>query len=137
MTLLNRYVIKGGWPHLFTFLFFRKRNDILKSDLDNNPLDKLPTILKKNLDKNLCVCNEVPKMDIINAIVKGAITVEAVRKETYATMGTGCCTQQVERLIECLTAPEKRKRPTRAKSPEKNRRTGYGFPTDNARKADI
>ena len=49
-------------------------------------------------------------MDIINAIVKGAITVEAVKKETYATMGSGCCTQQVERLIECLTAPEPRKR---------------------------
>ena len=49
-------------------------------------------------------------MDIINAIANGATTVEAVKKETYATMGTGCCTQQVERLIECLCAPEPRKR---------------------------
>lgn len=24
------------------------------------------------------------------------------KKQTYATMGSGCCTQQVERLIECL-----------------------------------
>jgi len=72
-----------------------------------DPLDKLPAILKQNLDKNLCVCNEVPKMDIINAIVKGATTVAEVRKQTYATMGSGCCTQQVERLIECLCAPEK------------------------------
>jgi len=67
-----------------------------------NPLDKLPRILKKNLDQNLCVCNEVPKMDIINAIVNGATTIAEIKKQTYATMGSGCCTQQVERLIECL-----------------------------------
>ena len=84
--------------------------NILKSDLDASPLDKLPPILKKDLDKNLCTCNEVPKMDIINAIVNGAITVEEVKKQTYATMGSGCCIQQVERLIECLCAPEPRKR---------------------------
>ena len=74
-----------------------------------NPLDKLPPILKKNLDKNLCVCNEVPKMDIINAIANGATTVAEVKKQTYATMGSGCCTQQVERLIECLCSPEAEK----------------------------
>jgi NAD(P)H-nitrite reductase large subunit len=77
-----------------------------KIDPDTNPLDKLPAILKKNLDKNLCVCNEVPKMDIINAIVNGAATVAEVKKQTYATMGSGCCTQQVERLIECLCSAE-------------------------------
>jgi len=82
----------------------------LKTKPDNNPLDKLPSILKQNLDKNLCVCNEVPKMDIINAIVNGATTVEAVKKQTYATMGSGCCIQQVERLIECLCTPVLRKR---------------------------
>lgn len=49
-------------------------------------------------------------MEIINAIVNGAITVDEVKKQTYATMGSGCCIQQVERLIECLTAPEPRKR---------------------------
>ena len=54
-------------------------------------------------------------MNIINAIVNGATTVEAVKKQTYATMGTGCCTQQVERLIECLCAPEPRKRGARKK----------------------
>ena len=46
------------------------------------------------------------KMDIIKAIVNGATTVAEIRKETYATMGSGCCTQQVERLIECLCSPE-------------------------------
>lgn len=82
----------------------------MKSDSAINSLDKLPDILKKNLDKNLCVCNEVPKMDIINAIVNGATTVEDVKKQTYATMGTGCCTQQIERLIECLCTTKKRRR---------------------------
>ncbi|MCP3849579.1 MAG: (2Fe-2S)-binding protein [Gammaproteobacteria bacterium] len=69
-------------------------------------LEKLPPVLKENLDKNLCTCNEVAKMDIINAIINGATTVEEIKKETYATMGSGCCTQQVERLIECLSSSE-------------------------------
>ena len=72
-------------------------------------LDKLPPILKKNLGRNLCTCNEVLKMDIINAIVNGATTVGDIKKQTYATVGSGCCTQQVERLIECLCSPEKEK----------------------------
>jgi NAD(P)H-nitrite reductase large subunit len=78
----------------------------MKTELSSNPLDKLPEILKKNPDKNLCVCNEVIKMDIINAIVNGATTVEEIKKHTYATMGSGCCTKQIERLIECLCVPE-------------------------------
>jgi len=72
----------------------------------SDPLERLPPILRKNLDKNLCVCNEVHKMDIINAILNGAKTVEEIKKQTYATMGSGCCTKQVERLIECLCLPE-------------------------------
>jgi len=82
---------------------------ILKIDPVKNPLDKLPTILKKDLDRNLCVCNEVLKMDIINAIVNGATTVAEIKKQTYATDGIGCCTQQVVRLIECLCSPETEK----------------------------
>ncbi len=77
----------------------------MKIDPVTNPLDKIPPILKKNLDRNLCVCNEVVKRDIINAIANGATTVAEVKKETYATMGSGCCIQQVERLIECLYPP--------------------------------
>jgi bacterioferritin-associated ferredoxin len=72
-------------------------------------LDKLPLILKKDLDRNLCTCNEVLRIDIIKAIVNGATTVEEIKKQTYATMGSGCCTQQVERLIECLNLPETKK----------------------------
>ena len=69
-------------------------------------LDKLPSILKKDLDKNLCVCNEVPKIDIIHAIVNGAVTVADIKKQTFATMGSGCCIKQIERLIECLCSSE-------------------------------
>lgn len=72
-----------------------------------NPLDKLPLILKMDLDKNLCVCNEVNKMDVINAISDGASTLEAVKKNTYAADGNGCCTRQVIRLIECIHDKEK------------------------------
>ncbi len=78
----------------------------MKTEVAINPLDKLPDILKKNLHRNLCTCNDVPKMDIINAIVNGATTVLEVRKQTFATMGSGCCTQQVERLIECLCSAD-------------------------------
>ncbi len=74
-----------------------------------NPLDKLTPILKKDLDRNLCVCNDVLKMDIINAIVNGATTVAEIKKQTYATEGIGCCKQQVKRLIECLCSPEMEK----------------------------
>ena len=81
----------------------------MKTDPVTNPLDKLPPILKKNLDRNLCVCNEVLKMDIINTIANGATTVAEVKKQTYASMGSGCCTQQIERLIECLCASETEK----------------------------
>jgi NAD(P)H-nitrite reductase large subunit len=73
-----------------------------------NPLDKLTPGLKKELDRNLCVCNEVLAMDIINAILNGAATVEEVKKQTYATDGIGCCTQQVKLLIECLCTTEKK-----------------------------
>ena len=56
---------------------------------------------------------DVPKMDVINAIANGATTLEEVKKETFATMGSGCCVNQVERLIECLCAPEPRRRRTK------------------------
>lgn len=72
-------------------------------------LDKLPPMLKKDLDKNLCTCNEVLRVDIISAIVNGATTVEETKKQTYATTGSGCCTQQVEPLIECLCSQETEK----------------------------
>lgn len=74
----------------------------MKNDRILNPLDNLPSILKKNLNRDLCTCNQVLKIDIINAIISGATTVDEVKKQTYASMGSGCCVQQIERLIECL-----------------------------------
>ena len=94
--------------------------------MSHNPLDKLPPILKLNLDRNLCVCNEVLKIDIINAIVNGATSVEEIKKQTYATMGSGCCTQQIERLIECLCAPEKRKRQRSKTKPDNHEEPDKG-----------
>lgn len=67
-----------------------------------NALAKLPDILKKDLDSNLCVCNEVLKMDIIESIAQGAMSTEEVRRQTYATDGNGCCKHDVKRLIECV-----------------------------------
>lgn len=75
----------------------------MKPDSTTDPLNKLPRILRKNLDKNLCVCNEVPKMDIINAILNGATTIEEIKKQTYATMGSGCCKHDITRLLEYLS----------------------------------
>lgn len=74
----------------------------MKSKIVKNPLDKLPEILTRNIEKNLCVCNEVPKKVVINAIANGATTLEEVRDQTFATGGNGCCTRQVQRLIECI-----------------------------------
>ena len=73
--------------------------------IDSHTLERLPPILRMDLDKNLCTCNGVVKMDVIAAIVNGADSVEAVRCQTSASDGNGCCTRQVARLIECLCAP--------------------------------
>lgn len=98
--MLNRLPKSGGkLPYI-------NRSAHLTHKATTDPLDKLPEILKRNPEKNLCVCNEVPKITIINAIVSGATTVDQVKARTFATMGSACCKQQVERLIECLTAPE-------------------------------
>lgn len=76
------------------------------SSIITNPLDKLPDLLKRDLDRNLCVCNEVNKMVVINAIANGARTVEMVRQQTYASDGNACCKRQVQRLIDCIWAED-------------------------------
>jgi NAD(P)H-nitrite reductase large subunit len=82
----------------------------LKTTPEPDLLEKLPGSLRQDLDKNLCTCMDVPKRAVIDAIIKGAITLEEVKKVTYAATGAGCCAQQVERMIECLLAPAARKR---------------------------
>ncbi len=78
----------------------------MKQKVVSNPLDKLPEILTRNIEKNLCVCNEVPKKVVINAIANGAETIDEVRELTFATGGNGCCERQVKRLIECIHSIE-------------------------------
>lgn len=50
----------------------------MSSVLTTDPIKRLPPILQQNLDRNLCTCNEVVKMEIIDAILSGATTVEAM-----------------------------------------------------------
>lgn len=75
-----------------------------------DPIKKLPPELRTNMDLNLCTCMDVPKRTIVDAIANGAHTVEEVKRKTFATMGSKCCVQQVERLIECITKPERKRR---------------------------
>ena len=70
--------------------------------MPNQESNELPRELTKNLDKNLCVCYDVSKQDVIDTIKQGAKTVEEVGNKTYACQGSGCCVRQVERLIELL-----------------------------------
>ena len=62
----------------------------------------LPRLLTENLSRNVCVCYDVPKQAIIEAFHRGAKTVDAISNQTYACQGSGCCTRQVERLVETL-----------------------------------
>ena len=78
----------------------------MNEELIKQHLDKIPEILKRDLNQNLCVCNDVLKIDIIKSIIEGANTVEEVRKITYATDGNGCCERQVKQLIECFYPTE-------------------------------
>lgn len=75
----------------------------MSSDPYENALNRLPDYHRENLDSNLCVCNEVPKIKVINAIIDGARTVSEVREKTYASDGNGCCRVQIEFLIGYLT----------------------------------
>jgi NAD(P)H-nitrite reductase large subunit len=78
----------------------------MSSEVIRNPVDKLPPELQIDLEKNLCTCMDVPRIDIINAIANGAHTVEAVRRQTSATLGSKCCVQQIKRLIDCICKEE-------------------------------
>jgi len=74
--------------------------------MSKNEPPKLPRELTHNLSRNVCVCYDVPKQDIINAYKAGAHTFEAITNQTYACQGSGCCQRQVERLIEVLSEHE-------------------------------
>ena len=74
----------------------------MKNDQLLTCLEKIPEILKKDLEQNLCTCNDVLKIDIIKTIASGATTLDEVKNKTYASEGIGCCKQQIERLIDCI-----------------------------------
>jgi len=75
--------------------------------MPNKETNELPRELTKNLNKNLCVCYDVSKQDVIDTIKQGAKTLEEVSNKTYACKGSGCCVRQVERLIELLHPSDK------------------------------
>jgi NAD(P)H-nitrite reductase large subunit len=62
----------------------------------------LPDLLKRDLDQPLCVCNQVMKRSIIDAIAQGADNLQKVQQKTYASDGTGCCKRQVQALIDTI-----------------------------------
>jgi NAD(P)H-nitrite reductase large subunit len=65
-------------------------------------IDQLPDILKRDIDENLCVCNQIPKINVIEAIVNGADDLEKVRQQTFASDGNGCCKLQIKHLLNAL-----------------------------------
>ncbi|WP_321324145.1 (2Fe-2S)-binding protein [Thiomicrorhabdus sp.] len=68
----------------------------------DNEQNALPRELSKNLSRNVCVCYDVPKQEIIDSVLNGAKTLDEVSNQTYACQGSGCCIRQVERLIELV-----------------------------------
>lgn len=67
-------------------------------------LNRLPDLLKRDLDEPLCVCNQVIKSDVIQAIAEGANSLQQVQQQTFASDGTGCCKRQIEALIKAIGA---------------------------------
>lgn len=77
----------------------------MQSNKPNDP-SEIPRLLTENLSRNVCVCYDVPKQEIIEAFKNGAHTFEEISNQTYACQGSGCCQHQIERLIEVLTEVE-------------------------------
>lgn len=67
-------------------------------------LNRLPDLLKRDLDEPLCVCNQVIKSDVIKAIAEGANSLQQVQQQTFASDGTGCCKRQIQALIKAIRA---------------------------------
>lgn len=65
-------------------------------------IEQLPEILKRDLNENLCVCNQVTKIAVIEAIINGADSREKIIAATYASDGTGCCKLQLKHLLDHL-----------------------------------
>lgn len=70
-------------------------------------ISQLPEILKRDLNENLCVCNSIPKITVIKAIVEGADELEKVRQQTFASDGNGCCKLQIKHLLNALVVKKR------------------------------
>lgn len=55
---------------------------------------------QKGLHRNLCTCYDIPKIDMMKAIEKGADTIDKITAKTYGCQGSQCCERQVQRLID-------------------------------------
>ncbi|CAN8139556.1 (2Fe-2S)-binding protein [uncultured Thiomicrorhabdus sp.] len=62
---------------------------------------------QKSPKRNLCVCYDVPKEEVMKAIEAGADTFEKVSAKTYACQGAGCCERLIYRLLEFHQAHQK------------------------------
>jgi len=67
-------------------------------------LAKLPELLKRDLDQPLCVCNQIIKSVVIEAIAEGGDTLQKVQQQTFASDGTACCKRQIQSLIDAIYA---------------------------------
>lgn len=76
----------------------------------NEAIAILPDLLKRDLDQPLCVCNQVIKRTIIEAIAQGADSLQKVQQQTYASDGTGCCKRQIQALIDTIHHREQTER---------------------------
>lgn len=63
---------------------------------------RLPEILTRDLDDNLCVCNCIPKRQIIQAMFEGAGSMAQIREACMAGDGTGCCKLQLKHLLDAI-----------------------------------
>jgi len=54
----------------------------------------------KSPHRNLCTCYDVPKIDMMSAIEKGANTLDLITTKTYGCQDARCCSRQVQRLID-------------------------------------
>lgn len=57
------------------------------------------------MDNNeiICICNQITRGTIVNAIANGATTVEDVRKQTTASAGAcrgGRCLKKIQAIID-------------------------------------
>lgn len=69
-------------------------------NLKRSPAEQWDYEKQKGPDRNLCTCYDIPKIDMMKAIEKGADTIDKITSKTYGCQGSQCCERQVQRLID-------------------------------------